>query len=688
MSDVSSTDGIGINSPELTPSGKRKLRSIKDAGQAWNIISSLEQANQERNLKNARILAKYNAEQPHSQTKLDAEGLGWKSNFSTKPLAVLIDKVAPRITNAIDQLRYFTASELPDHIPGASRKTELFRKEITETIRKRPEWSDFVHEVAMENSLFGYAGVGWLNEFVWFPRCFRQDSFFVPNGTKHRATTAQIVVFKEGILPHELFELIEDRAAAEAAGWDVKNTIEAINAAMPETAQSKYSDHARLYEELARESNLGISHMAGAKVVQLYHLFSVEIDGKVSHRVIDGYSHKELFNRDDQFDSMSDCAAFFSWQLGNGKLHGSKGVGREIYNIAGVIDRARNEVVDRLQLAGKLVLQGDPKQLHRFKMSVVGNAVLIDNAYNISERAFDGKVEPFFKLDEFMGQLLDQIVGNVSPRHLEGDRVTKAQVDLFAAREEESKDVKIARFLTQFASLISVMQRKMCSERVSEKDARDMQKRLLKEMSRGELDMLAEQPSAQAVRDFTEFERQSMVLLAQEKRGHPLYNQRELEQRDLTARFGADFAEAVLLQDPDPTESAEQTRAQNLELLFIAETAGEVPVSPRDNHRVHLDVLRVAIEGALEPLAENPADLPKVMAMISHAKAHVAFGTEAKVENFSGDAAFLTEIEKRLVQLQAHEQAALQAAQSGAVDPSQVIDAGAQAAMGAVPQQA
>lgn len=679
------TNGLGTSSPQLSPSGKRKNRAIKDEIQAWSIISRLEEANRERSLKNARILAKYNAEKPHEQQRLDSEGLGWKSNFSTKPLAVLIDKVSPRLTNAINQLRYFTESELPDHIPGAAEKTDAFRRDITETIRKRPEWEDFIDDLAQEDALFGYSGVGWLNEYVWFPRHFRQDSFFVPNGTKHRAATAQIVVFRDPMQPHELFELIEDLDAAKTAGWDTNATIESINSAMPETVRSKFSDHARIYEDLIRESCLGVSNIAGASVVELYHLLATEIDGKVTHLILDGRSQKQLFRSNDQFDSMADCAAFFSWQRGNGKLHGSKGVGREIYNMAGVIDRARNEVVDRLVLAGKLVLQGDPKQLNRFKMSVVGNAVLIDQQYTISERTFDGKVEPFFQLDMFMNQLLDQIVGNVSPRHLEGDRVTKAQVDLYAAREEESKDIKISRFLTQFAAMISVMQRKMCAERVSEKDAKEMQKRLLKIMTREELDMLANQPSAQAVKDYTEFERQQMVLLSQEKRGHPLYNQRELEKRDLTARFGADFAETILLPDPDPTEMAEQVRLQNLELLFIAETGGQIPVSARDNHRIHLDVLRAAIEGAMEPLAANPADLPKVKGMVAHAKEHVVIGTQAKVENFSGDAAFLTEIERRLAQFEAHEQAVLQAAETG-TDPSQVVQAGAQAATTTLPQ--
>jgi hypothetical protein len=53
-------------------------------------------------------------------------------------------------------------------------------------------------------------------------------------------------------------------------------------------------------------------------------------------------------------------------------MHGSKGIGRDIYELAGMIDRTRNEIVDRSILSGKTLIQGDIKNVHRFKMNVVG----------------------------------------------------------------------------------------------------------------------------------------------------------------------------------------------------------------------------------------------------------------------------------------------------------------------------
>lgn len=671
-----------INSPEIDPRGKSpkvKTRAVKDAAQASVIIQSLKTANTDRNRKNARIMAKYNAERPYDPAKLEQEGLLWKSNFSTQPLPMLIDRVAPRFVQAAESVRYLTSSALPESFPDAAKKTEVFRSEITKTIRSRPEWSDFVEGLAQENALFGYAAAGWTNEFDWFPKLFRQDQFFVPSGTKQDSRNAQVVVFVEPFLVHELFDIVRDKEAAIAAGWNWENVIECLNKALPQSRQSQYSDSERVYQDLAREANTGAAY-EGANTIVIDHLFAFEANGKITHWALDAASKREVFQRDDQFDTMAEVASFFAFQRANGTMHGSKGIGRIVYAMAGIIDRARNEVVDRLQLSGKLVLQGDPKAIKKFKMSIVGNAVCIDSAFTISQRSIEPNVTAFFDLDSYLSALLDQLAGNTSPRHLQGERVTAKQVDFFAAREEEAKDIAISRFLKQLAALVSVMQRKMCSPQVQDEDAREMQKRLLRLMSKEELQDLAEQPSATVVKDLTDLERQMIILVAAENRGNPLYNQRELERRKLTAQVGPDFADAVLLAENDPTEAAEQTRMQRLEIVVMEQTAQPVEVSPRDNHRVHLDFLKPAIEAGLQAVADDPTRQDDLEAFIAHAKQHISYGSQGQQSNFTADAAFLAEVETRLAALQAHDEAVAQAVDSG-MDPEAAMAMGAQAAM-------
>jgi hypothetical protein len=632
-------DGL-TNSPELRPGSDSFTRSIKDADQARRVVKSLLEGDRDRQTINGRIMAKYNAERPYKNAELEAEGLKWRSNFTTKPLPQMIEKVAPRFVEAVQGLKYLTNASLPESMDGAAHKTDVFRNEITTTCRARKGWRILIEDIAMENALFGFTIPAVLDEFTWFPKHFRQDEFFLPKGTSQLVDSAQVVVFKEVYLPHELFKEIDDQERAADLGWNIENTTKAINEAAPENVRSQFSDWSRVYEDMRRELNLGYSFENSAKVITVYSLLAVEVNGKVSHWRLAGDALTEVYHKDERFESMSSVMSFYSFQKGNGKMHGSKGIGREIYELAGILDRCRNEVVDRLVMSGKTFIQADEKMLKRFKMSVVGNAILVAAGFNVLEQKIDGNVEGFLKLDDYLGMLVDQLIGAVSPRVLKGERVTKAQVDLFASREEEGKDSRISRFLEQFASMMSLIQQRLCDPDTVEKDAKEMQKRLLKVMTRDELNQLAAAPVASTIADLTPIQRQQMVALATENAGNPLYNQRELQKRKITALIDAQTAEALLLPEEDPTIQAEQSRLQQLELQAL--TAGQpVPVSPRDNHKIHLQMVIPLMLQTAQGIHEGTVGTAVLEALAAHANEHIqrALQLGAKPAEYSAESA-------------------------------------------------
>lgn len=670
------SDGL-VNSPQLSEQGKRAVRSVKDADQARRVVRAMIEQNRARMVVNGRITAKYNAERPYRQGELEAEGLGWRSNFTTKPLPQMIEKVAPRFVEAVQGLKYLTNSSLPDEIEGAHHKTDVFRKAITDAIRGRKGWRVFLEDLAQENALYGFTCVAWLDEFTWFPKHFRQDEFFIPRGTKQLVNTAQLAVLKETYLPHELFRYIEDREAAETVGWKIDATIKAVNAAAPPSVRAvNNADPSRVYEDLFRELSAGHSFEQGASVVEVYSLLVTEIDGQVSHYRLAGDGLDEIFVREDRFESMDDALAFFSFQKGNGTMHGSKGIGREIYELAGIIDRCRNEVVDRLVLSGKVFIQGDARSLKKFKMSVVGNAILIESGVSILEQRVDGNVEGFLKLDSYMGLLVDQLIGSVSPPKLEGEAFRSPEAwKLFASREEEGKDAKIARFLEQFAETIGTMQRRLCDPDTIDEDAKAMQKKLLEIMTREQLDKLAKQPVAGSVVDLTPQQRQQIAMLATESRGNLLYNQRALEKEKLTAVMNAEFADTVLLPDNDPTEQAEQLRAQQMELLLLS-SGQPVPVSPRDNHKLHLSVVMPLLEKIAASIHEGQTGTAVLDVMAAHANEHVqmALSHGAKASEFSQESSLLKKLApviEQLHQLDTHAETLADASESVAAPPAQ-----------------
>lgn len=632
-----STDEIGttgaISTPDLSDSLKAKNRAIRDVAQAKNIYDNLEQSGRLRSMKNARIAARYASEKPYCSKTLESEGLSWKNNFSTSPMVSLTNKVVPRFSQAIEASKYLTNSSFPETAENADEKTEAFRREVTATIRSWSGWKNFLTALSMESALFGYSVVFFGDEFSWFPKAVRQDRSWLPTSTTQTVGDCQLVVIEEVFILNKLFEMIEDRDAAKTRGWNIKAVVEALNTALPEHRRSSETNAERAYEDLRRESTVGGSYESGPLVVNLIHFFATEIDGKVSHYIFEKRGFKELFTSEDQYDKMEDAVAFFSLEYGNGTMAGSRGIGRTVYNLATVIDRARNEVMDRFNLAGKIIISGDDKMLKKFKMQLVGNSILIGSQFTVSTTKVESAVEPFLQLDAFVSSLLNELAGTVSPRVLEGERITAAAVNVAASQDEQAKDIVITRFMAQFTELMSVLQRRLCAPGVTEENAKAMQKRLLEKMSRKELTQISEMAPAETVRDFSGMERQQIVLVAQESAGNPLYDQRELQRMQLTARINDEFADAVLLPEEDPTVTAEQTRLQQLELLIVAGQGSEVPISPRDNHEIHLGVVMPVLEKVAAQSVEDPSAVGILQAVLAHAQAHVAAADSAGMKD-------------------------------------------------------
>lgn len=677
--------GSVILSPKIGASGKPTQRSIRDIGMARDVVKTVIMAGRNRSIVNSRILAKYNAERPYDAYKLEAEGLGWRSNFTTKPLPAMIEKVAPRFVAVIDALKYFTNATLSRKWEASREKSEAFQAKITKTIRTRKGWRTLIEDIAFDNSIFGHTIAARLDEFTWFPKHFKQDESFVADGTKSDPRWAQIVVLKEVYLPHELFAQISpDPEAAKDAGFNLANTREAINRASPIQIRDRLNVGGTLetwYQNALRELTIGASYMAGNSVIVVYTLLAREVTGKVSHYRMAGPEMLEIFSREDRFPSMEDCVSFFSFQKGNGTLHGSKGVGRDIYELAGMLDRTRNEIVDRLIMSGKTMFQGDIRRIHTFRLSVIGNTVVVPNGWTMLEQKLDGNVEGFIQLDSYFKALVNELIGSTStpmPGMGGEDMRSPAAWNLLAQREEEGRDVRITRFMNQFTDMVQSMQKHLCDPDTLEDDAKAMQAELLKIMSREELDELAAQPVSETIRDLTPLQRQLAITVAQEKRGNPLYNQRQLEVEDLTARLGADFVDRVLLPDNDPTEMAEQNRQQQMEIVLLSH--GEaVPVSPRDNHMIHLKVLMPAAQQLGQQITQGEFPTEILETMVSHINEHYtqALQQGARKESLADVAQFLAKAGPTLEQLKQVDAQAMQAStasqQLGAgVPPGQV----------------
>lgn len=656
---------------KVSETGKPVQRAFPvPAEQVGMLVKNLVESSRERNIKNARISSKLDAERPHSKAELDSAGLGWKSNFTTRPLATITQRTYSRFPRAVNEAKYLTNAALPPRFPDSRRKTEFFRERITRFIRSEARWPEVVEGIAWENTVFGFAAGVWFDEETWLPKACRQDEIFVPAGTKQHAASCPVLVVKQDLLVHEAFELLTKAQAAEdmrktdsvdaAFTWDVSRFAAAINDALPEDLRSLSTEDVRIIEDLRRQMSIANAFGTGRKLVTLYNVFAVEFGGRVSHYITDS-KHQLLFGWEDRFASMTEAASFFAFELGDRTLLGSKGVGRLAYTIASVQDRASNDVIDRFQLSGKVFLKAPEQRHRRFRMSVIGNAVLIDDNYEaIQNMKVDASVDEALGLDRFLQSKLDAVTGNVSPTQIEGERVTAAAVNLLASREGERADEYMGRFLKQFGTMCSEMIRRLCLVPTTDQRVLELRAELTERLNDEEIQYLATAPAMTTVSGWTPAERQSIVMACVEGRGNPVYDQVKLERAKISAQVNPDFAEDILMAENDPTMEAEQVRLQTLENGQLTQGI-LVPVSPRDGHLFHLGAMADLLKGSVEEAAQNPGALPILKALMHHGLQHIEAGKQLGLSGLEPFEQALAGIQQAVQELQAlEEQAALE----------------------------
>jgi hypothetical protein len=255
------------------------------------------------------------------------------------------------LIDVVRTLPVLSNSKLPESYPDSERKTSVFQKEITDCVRRWYGWKTFVDQLCKEDVLLGYGFAGYIDQYEWRPRFFRQDECFVPNGSKQNVDSLQYVVICQSLMIHELMDLIHDNEAAEAAGWNIDNCVEAINNAKPEAQSGDKDTQSRRYEDLALEGVVGLSYKQGAKVIPLRHTFVKEANGMVSCWTTHKDTNKEIKVSLSVYYSMEDLLFAICFETGNGRIHGSKGLGRMLFNMHVAIERSRNATVDQIYLS-------------------------------------------------------------------------------------------------------------------------------------------------------------------------------------------------------------------------------------------------------------------------------------------------------------------------------------------------
>lgn len=694
----SATAGLGqFNPPLLNEQGRPKNKPIENAMQAYQVYLRFKKQNRARANRNKIIADVYNGKPPYDQKELEDQGQGWRSNVSTQFLSSIVDRVTPRFQDAVHDIKYLTASELPDNYDDYVNKSELFQQKTTELVRKWTGWQDFVQRVSTENVLQGYTCALSIDEHNWRPRTYRQEDVYFDEQTAQDTHRLDCWCVQQDFYIHELISLLEEPETTEKAGFNVDNLKKAIEHAMP--PREDLPSDPRQLSDMAREASLFFSWHQASKMVQTVHVFVRNYEGGIDHWWVNRNSSvigrdaqpgamsedsvgggEELFFGDSVADLMEDIITLFTFQHGNDKLFGSKGLGRLLVNIAISIERERNLYFDQQYIAGLLIGTAEEKDIPFLQPKVLSPFLILPKGFELMAQQLQFNPEAFTGLDNKLSGICEVIAGTFIPEQIQSNgqsQQTATEATIDATKEQEIKQGILNRWWSQFTRLISQMQRRIYTPlnikaALAYAEARDMaaaaglklvdedmMERLLKidpradesyatapELGRADGDavetivalldadlaaeeilFLAYTPASEYNANVGAVEDNRLLQFASVAQGNPYWDQAKLNFESGAAMIGYRRARDLFIGDPALGTNLEQQRQQYSEYTDMLQGQA-MPVSDRDDHVQHLTALNQKIMASLNTMRTlPPAMIPEqqlstMKLALMHGEAH------------------------------------------------------------------
>jgi hypothetical protein len=704
-----------FNSPEFeTGTTQVTNKPIASAYQAFEVFKRLERDNQARANRNKLIADAYNGGNPFDQKKLDSNSEGWRANFSTLVLATFVDRVTPRLTDAVHAMKYLTASELPDSFVDATNKTQKFRERTTEQIRSWNGWIDYAEQVATENVLYGYTGAVQMDEYEWRPQTFRQEDLLFDEQTPQLAEKVPVFCVKANYYIHEAVAIIEDADAAEEAGYNIANIKAAIEKAAPPYDSFVYNP--RQLSDMVREGNLYYSFHRSSKMIETAHVFVKCYDNTVDHWWVNRNGSKrsnqpknrlaerstrsasdptgdeprkmdedpyELFYGEAVAVAMDDVITLFSFQAGNNRLFGSKGIGRLLYNISLALEKTRMAFVDAMWISGMLVGQAEEAIIGRLQPHIRSPFMIIPEGFALLTQQFRVDINNWLGLDQKLLNTAEVIAGAFLPDQQQisnnGQQIqTATQSSIDVVKEEEVKQGMMNRWWVQFTKGVSSMQRRIYSK-TNLRAAMDQRKARLKAADTGksminrdlydamdevdrdtnkqfvaapdlgqadqgsvdtivkllddglsiqEIIILAHEPATEFTSHAGRDDDMMFLQFYQMAHGNPNFDQSRLDEQAGNRLIGFKATKELFVPQPSQTSDIEAQRAQQLEWTTMLGGIG-VQVSQRDPHMQHFQTLIPAVADHLKiasqmPPVQVPKDLLQACKLgTTHCEAHL-----------------------------------------------------------------
>lgn len=322
-----------------------KSRLGDDASKAYEIWSSLKEADKRSSYERARIDAAYDNEKPFSDSLFAANGQDYRVNVSWGFAKQVLDTALAGyvdIANAVQRLfKCPTTYGNPVERDQLENAVEL---DVTDCIRS---WRDFFPTYLRLCLSFIKHGVAVAlpnDEFDWRFTASDLSDFKIPRQTKIGQENIEVAACQRYYTPTQLYRMIRDEKVAKALGYNVKAIRKVISNSVTNGFGSDSNDNWERLASRLRSNDLYYSYGGGeSSLIKTIHIWCREYNGRISSFMVSGdqQSSEFLYKKVGRFSNSYQAFVIFTYGVGtNGEYHGVRGQGYDVFSINGALNIA------------------------------------------------------------------------------------------------------------------------------------------------------------------------------------------------------------------------------------------------------------------------------------------------------------------------------------------------------------
>lgn len=469
---------------------------IGNAADARTVIGTLKQAEEIRSGRREKMRGLIDGNRPYVQETLIRKGQGDRTNLNLREGEGMLDAAKTPYYSIVFEAPRF-ANIYTDY--GDPRQRAEWNEIISEEwCAMLEDWDGYDNNTQLKQWEMCFFGIGipmWEDARNWQWKARKIGDFLVPDDAEADIDELETAVVPRSYLPGKLYRILKKAEAAGSTNWNFDAAKKAIINASSEKFRADHGNNWGEYEQEIERCG-DVAWDARSKRIWVDDLFQTELSGKVSHYIVLSEDSPDpkldkndpklfLYHKKEKFDSFSQIACPFFFDIGTGLWHSVKGLGPKIYDFCEVSNRMTCDLIDAARRGAGLLLQaGSADAMQKIQLIPLGGGTLIPPDVTVQQNKIAESLQGPLAVKRDLQNILQSNTGQYRERvSAENQEPTLGQAQLNAADQAKLNKGAMDRYMKSLDRMYREMVRRSFHSDLTKddpggKEAHEMRERI------------------------------------------------------------------------------------------------------------------------------------------------------------------------------------------------------------------